>query len=201
MAKLCFKYATMNSGKTIDLIRTAYNYEENGFRVIVMKPKSDTKGLDKLNSRIGLERKVDVLINDETNIIETIQKRINSNLKCIFIDEAELLSKEKIDELYLATKVFDIPIICYGLRTNFKMEGFEGAKRLLEIAESLEEIKTLCECGEIARYAGRKVDNLFTDKGEEIVIDGSCDNVKYVPLCGDCYLKKVKKINYRNLLK
>ena len=91
MAKLCFKYATMNSGKTIDLIRTAYNYEENGFRVIVMKPKRDTKGLDKLNSRIGLERKVDVLINDETNIIETIQKRINSNLKCIFIDEAELL--------------------------------------------------------------------------------------------------------------
>ena len=201
MAKLCFKYATMNSGKTIDLIRTAYNYEENGFRVIVMKPKRDTKGLDKLNSRIGLERKVDVLINDETNIIDTIQKRINSNLKCIFIDEAELLSKEKIDELYLATKVFDIPIICYGLRTNFKMEGFEGAKRLLEIAESLEEIKTLCECGEIARYAGRKVDNLFTDKGEEIVIDGSCDNVKYVPLCGDCYLKKVKRINYRNLLK
>ena len=201
MAKLNFKYATMNSGKTIDLIRTAYNYSENGFRVLVMKPKKDTKGNDNLDSRIGLKRSVDILIDDNTNIIESIQNRFTGDLKCILVDEAELLSKEKIDELYLASKIFDIPVICYGLRTNFKMEGFEGATRLLEIAKNLEEIKTLCECGHTARYAGRMIDNSYTLEGEEILIDGESDNVKYVPLCGDCYLQKVKKINYRKILK
>lgn len=201
MAKLNFKYATMNSGKTIDLIRTAYNYTENGFRVLVMKPKKDTKGNNNLDSRIGLTRNVDILIDDNTNIIESIQNRYTGDLKCILVDEAELLSKEKIDELYLSSKIFDIPVICYGLRTNFKMEGFEGATRLLEIAENLEEIKTLCECGEIARYAGRMINNIYTLEGEEILIDGECDNVKYVPLCGDCYLQKVKKINYRKFIK
>lgn len=201
MAKLNFKYATMNSGKTIDLIRTAYNYSENGFRVLVMKPKKDTKGNNNLDSRIGLTRSVDILIDDNTNIIESIQNRYTGDLKCILVDEAELLSKEKIDELYLSSKIFDIPVICYGLRTNFKMEGFEGATRLLEIAENLEEIKTLCECGKTARYAGRMINNSYTLKGEEVLIDGECDNVKYVPLCGDCYLQKVKKINYRKVLK
>lgn len=201
MAKLSFKYATMNSGKTIDLIRTAYNYEENGFRVLVMKPKQDTKGNRSLDSRIGLKRLVDILISDDTNIIEEIQNKYTGDLKCILVDEAELLSKEKIDELYVATKVFDIPIICYGLRTNFKMEGFKGATRLLEIAENLEEIKTLCACGNIARFAGRKVNGEYTSDGPEILIDGTLENVKYVPLCGDCYLTKVKKINYKKLLK
>ena len=194
MAKLHFKYGTMNSGKSIDLMRTAYNYEEMGYKVLVLKPMIDTKGENKLSSRIGMERVVDVLIPLDSLVLPLIKNKITDNLACIFIDEAQFLSKNQIDELFIITKKFDIPVICYGLRNNFKMEGFSGSIRLLEIADELEEIKTLCSCGEIARYAGRKINGKFTIEGNEVVIDGSKDNIEYVPLCGKCYLKKVKKI-------
>lgn len=197
MAKLNFKYGTMGSGKSIDLMRTAYNYEEKGYDVLVMKPLIDTKGSNKLDSRIGMKRTVDILISDDTDIISEVRNRLTTNLRCIFVDEAQLLSSKKIDELYLVSKIFDIPIICYGLRTNFKMKGFSGSTRLLEIADSLEEIKSICECGEIARFAGRKVNGKYTLEGEDILIDGTNSSVEYVPLCGDCYLKKVKKIDYK----
>ena len=198
MAKLCFKYGTMGSGKSIDLMRTAYNYEEKGYQVLVMKPKIDTKGNNFLDSRMGMQRIVDILINDDTDIVSEIKSRFTNKLRCILVDEAQLLAKSKIDELYLASKVLDIPVICYGIRTNFKMEGFTGSTRLLEIAERIEEIKTLCECGNTARYAARKVSGKYTLDGPDILIDGVQDNVCYVPLCGDCFLKKVKKINYKN---
>lgn len=194
MAKLNFKYATMNSGKTLDLIRTAYNYEENGYNVLLLKPAVDTKGEKCIESRVGLKRQVDYLIEKNDNIID----KISSNLKditCIFVDEVQFLSKKQIDELFLISKVFDINVICYGLRLNFKMEAFEGSKRLLEIADELEELKTICKCGNIARYLGRKVNGNYVLEGDEIVIDGT-DNVEYIPLCGDCYLKDVKKIDY-----
>lgn len=194
MAKLHFKYGTMNSGKSIDLMRTAYNYEEMGYKVLVLKPMIDTKGENKLSSRIGMERVVDVSIPLDSLVLPLIKNKITDNLACIFIDEAQFLSKNQIDELFIITKKFDIPVICYGLRNNFKMEGFSGSIRLLEIADELEEIKTLCPCGEIARYAGRKINGKFTIEGNEVVIDGSKDNIEYVPLCGKCYLKKVKKI-------
>ena len=194
MAKLHFKYGTMNSGKSIDLMRTAYNYEEMGYKVLVLKPMIDTKGENKLSSRIGMERVVDVLIPLDSLVLPLIKNKITDDLACIFIDEAQFLSKNQIDELFILTKKFDIPVICYGLRNNFKMEGFSGSIRLLEIADELEEIKTLCPCGEIARYAGRKTNGKFTIEGNEVVIDGSKDNIEYVPLCGKCYLKKVKKI-------
>ena len=194
MAKLHFKYGTMNSGKSIDLMRTAYNYEEMGYNVLVLKPLIDTKGLDKLDSRVGIKRKVDLLIPKNSLIMPLIMNKINKKLACIFIDEAQFLSRNQIDNLFIITKKFDIPVICYGLRNNFKMEGFSGSIRLLEIADELEEIKTLCPCGEIARYAGRKTNGKFTIEGNEVVIDGSKDNIEYVPLCGKCYLKKVKKI-------
>ena len=194
MAKLHFKYGTMNSGKSIDLMRTAYNYEEMGYKVLVLKPMIDTKGENKLSSRIGMERVVDVSIPLDSLVLPLIKNKITDNLACIFIDEAQFLSKNQIDELFILTKKFDIPVICYGLRNNFKMEGFSGSIRLLEIADELEEIKTLCPCGEIARYAGRKINGKFTIEGNEVVIDGSKDNIEYVPLCGKCYLKKVKKI-------
>ena len=197
MAKLNFKYGTMGSGKSIDLMRTAYNYEEKGYDVLVMKPLVDTKGSNKLDSRIGMKRTVDILISDDTDIISEVNNRLTTNLRCIFVDEAQLLSSKKIDELYLVSKNFDIPIICYGLRTNFKMKGFSGSTRLLEIADSLEEIKSICECGEIARFEGRKVNGKYTLEGEDILIDGTNSSVEYVPLCGDCYLKKVKKIDYK----
>ena len=199
MAKLHFKYASMNSGKSIDLLRTVYNYEENGFKVIVMKPLADTKGDNFVQTRIGLERKVDFLINDEDDIFEIIKNNLD-DVRAIFIDEVQFLKAHQIDNLFIISKVYDIPVICYGLRTNFKMESFEGSKRLLEIADTLEELQTLCDCGNIARYVGRKYNGEFQSSGEEIVIDGT-DDYEYVPLCGDCYLKKVKKINFKKLVK
>lgn len=198
MAKLSFKYGSMGSGKSIDLMRTAYNYEEKVFKVIVLKPKCDTKGNDKLDSRIGMKRKVDILIDNNTNIVKEVKKMLTGNLKCIFVDEAQLLSSDKIDELYLVSKIFDIPVICYGLRTNFKMKGFSGSTRLLEIADSLEEIKSICKCGNIARFNARKVNGKYTLDGDDIIIDGTDSKVEYIPLCGDCYLKKVKKIDYKS---
>ena len=195
MAKLHFKYGTMNSGKSIDLMRTAHNFEEVGYDVLIMKPSIDTKGNNKLKSRINMERKVDVLIDKEDCIFKLIRDKITENLSCIFVDEAQFLSSNQIDELFFITKELDIPVICYGLRNNFKMEGFEGSNRLLLIAEELEELPTLCKCKEIARFVGRKVNGEYVLSGENVLIDGEQSNVEYVPMCGKCYLKKVKKIN------
>ena len=200
MAKLHFKYATMNSGKTIDLIRTAYNYEENGAKVLILKPKIDTKGENKISSRIGLEREVDYLVSYDESILDILKGKLEG-IKCIFVDEAQFLSKVQIDELNLITKSCNIPVLCYGLRVNFKNELFNGSKRLMEVADELEPLFTLCECTEIARFVGRKVDGEYTLDGEEILIDGSSKNVEYVPLCGKCYLKKVKKIDLNSIKK
>ena len=194
MAKLNFKYATMNAGKTIDLVRTAYNYEENGYKVLIIKPSVDTKGGDYITSRIGLKRKVDFLI-DATDSIEKVIKKDLKNIRCLFVDEAQFLKRAQVDELFLISKKYDVDVICYGLRNNFKMEAFEGSLRLLEIAEELEELKTMCKCGNIARYVGRKINGKYVSEGDTVVIDGAKD-VLYVPLCGDCYLKEVKKIKY-----
>ena len=114
------------------------------------------------------------------------------------VDEAQFLSIKQVEDLFLISKACNIPVICYGLRTNFKMESFAGSKRLLEIADVLEELTTLCGCGEIARYVGRKVGENFVLEGEEIVIDGTA-NICYVPLCGKCYLTKVKKQNLNEI--
>ena len=197
MAKLIFKYSTMNSGKTIDLIRTMYNYEENNYKVLLMKPIVDTKANDKIRTRVGLERKVDFLIKEHDSIIELLKGNLD-DVECIFIDEAQFLNQSQIDELFLITKAMDIPVICYGLRNNFKLESFKGSKRLLEIADSLEEFKTLCFCGDIARYVGRKVNGKFVVEGEEILIDGT-DNIEYVPLCGKHYLENVTKIDLNKI--
>ena len=199
MAKLNFKYSTMNAGKTLDLIRTVYNYDENGYKVLVLKPKIDTKGEDYIVSRVGVSRKVDYLIDKEDSIVDLIKKDLGDT-KSIFVDEAQFLTKEQIDELFLISKVFDKDVICYGLRLNFKMDAFEGSKRLLEISEELEELKTICHCGNIARYVGRKVNGDYVSDGNEVVIDGT-DNVEYIPLCGDCYLKEVKGVDYKKIKK
>ena len=198
MAKLSFKYATMNSGKSIDLIRTAYNYEENGYNVLVMKPKIDTKAGNKISSRVGLEREVDILLEENSLVLDILKDKLD-DINCILVDEAQFLKKNQVDDLYLITKAFNIPVLCYGLRTNFKMESFEGSKRLLEVCEELEEISTLCGCGELARFVGRSVDGYFTSTGEEVLIDGTLNNVEYVPLCGECYLQKVKKIDLKRI--
>ena len=190
MSKLYFRYGAMNSGKSTNLMQVAHNYEERGMKVVLIKPSTDKKGGDKLVSRLGVERKVDLLINDEQNIYEEVKKWEDNKYKidCILVDEVQFLKSHQIDELFEIAVCLDIPVICYGLRTDFKMQGFEGSTRLLLLAHSIEELKTICKCGRKAVLNGRKINGKFVFEGEQVAID-NVDNVEYESLCGHCYFK------------
>ena len=190
MSKLYFRYGAMNSGKSTNLMQVAHNYEERGMRVVLIKPSTDTKGGDKLVSRLGVERRVDLLISDDQNIYEEVKKWEDNKYKidCILVDEVQFLKSHQIDELFEVAVCLDIPVICYGLRTDFKMQGFEGSTRLLLLAHSIEELKTICKCGKKAILNGRKINNKFVFEGQQVAID-NVDNVEYESLCGHCYFK------------
>lgn len=192
MAKFHFRYGAMNAGKSTVLLQTAYNYEEKGKKVVLIKPSVDTKGDEKIVSRIGLERKVDYLIGDNDSIISKLGDNISS-LSCILVDEAQFLKRKQVDELFYISKIMDIPVIAFGLRTDFKSNGFEGSIRLLELADALEEMPTICRCGKKARFNARKVDGKFTFDGDSIVIDDTSD-VSYESLCGACYIEEQEKV-------
>ena len=190
MSKLYFRYGAMNSGKSTNLMQVAYNYEERGMRVLLIKPSTDKKGGDKLVSRLGVERKVDLLIDDAQNIYDEVNKWQSEkyNIDCILVDEVQFFKANQIDELFKVAVCLDIPVICYGLRTDFKMEGFEGSTRLLLLAHSIEELKTICKCGKKAILNGRKINNKFVFEGQQVAID-NIYNVEYESLCGHCYFK------------
>ena len=190
MSKLYFRYGAMNSGKSTNLMQVAYNYEERGMRVLLIKPSTDKKGGDKLVSRLGVERKVDLLIDDAQNIYDEVNKWQSEkyNIDCILVDEVQFFKANQIDELFKVAVCLDIPVICYGLRTDFKMEGFQGSTRLLLLAHSIEELKTICKCGKKAILNGRKINNKFVFEGQQVAID-NVDNVEYESLCGHCYFK------------
>lgn len=190
MSKLYFRYGAMNSGKSTHLMQVAHNYEERGMKVILIKPATDNKGGDKLVSRLGVERKVDILCLEKMNIYEEIQKwqEVKFKVNCILVDEVQFMTKEQVDQLFKIAVVLDIPVICYGLRTDFMMEGFEGSTRLLLLAHSIEEMKTICKCGRKAILNGRKINGEFVFEGEQVAID-NIDNVQYESLCGHCYFR------------
>lgn len=190
MSKLYFRYGAMNSGKSTHLMQVAHNYEERGMKVILIKPATDKKGGDKLVSRLGVERKVDILCLEKMNIYEEIQKwqEVKFKVNCILVDEVQFMTKEQVDQLFKIAVVLDIPVICYGLRTDFMMEGFEGSTRLLLLAHSIEEMKTICKCGRKAILNGRKINGKFVFEGEQVAID-NIDNVQYESLCGHCYFR------------
>ena len=190
MSKLYFRYGAMNSGKSTHLMQVAHNYEERGMKVILIKPATDKKGGDKLVSRLGVERKVDKLCLEKMNIYEEIQKwqEVKFKVNCILVDEVQFMTKEQVDQLFKIAVVLDIPVICYGLRTDFMMEGFEGSTRLLLLAHSIEEMKTICKCGRKAILNGRKINGEFVFEGEQVAID-NIDNVQYESLCGHCYFR------------
>ena len=188
MSKLYFRYGAMNCGKSSALMQVAHNYEENDKTVVVIKSVIDTKKDDKLSSRIGLERKVDILIGKD----ESFEKYFddwNNFVHCILVDEAQFLSQKQVEELWLVSKMYDIPVICYGLRTDFRSKLFEGSKRLLELADELEELITICECGRRAKFNLRYINDIYTETGDSVLIDGSVNEVKYKPTCGKCYAK------------
>ncbi|HPF83389.1 MAG TPA: thymidine kinase [Bacilli bacterium] len=192
MAKLYFRYGAMNCGKSTALLQVAHNYKEKDRTIVLLKPSIDKKGDNCVVSRIGIKREVDYLITPEESIIEVIKDRLNE-LDCILVDEVQFMKEKQIDDLFLITKHYDIPVICYGLRNDFRTELFEGSKRLFELADEYQEMETICSCGKKARFNARMVNGEYTDVGDQVVIDGTA-SVIYEPLCGKCYLEKVKKL-------
>lgn len=190
MAKLYFRYGAMGAGKSTLLMQVAHNYEEKGLKVLVVKPSLDTKGEDRLVSRIGIERKVDILLKQN----ELLNHNYLHNIVCLLVDEVQFMTEKQITDLWYISKEYDIPVICYGLKVNFKGELFEGSKRLLEVADSLEELITICKCGKKARFNARKIGGKYTLIGDNVVIDGTKD-IEYEALCGKCYINKVIKNN------
>jgi thymidine kinase len=202
MSKLYFRYGAMNCGKSTNLLQVAHNYEERGMKIIIIKPMNDTKGANKVISRLGITREVDMLVDIEDDLYVNVKELIKKDGKidCILVDEVQFLKKEHVDQLFKIAVKLDIPTICYGLRTDFQMNGFEGSSRLLLLAHSLEELKTICKCGKKALLNGRKINGVFVFEGEQVVIDNN-DSVEYEPLCPKCYfdlkLKYEKRKNSR----
>lgn len=155
-----------------------------GMKALVMKPEIDTKGEKYIVSRIGLKRKVDVLLNKSYDLF-------NKNyvgISCIIVDEAQFLTIEQVYDLFKIAVLKDIPVICYGLRTDFNADGFPGSSRLLELAHSIEELKTICSCGKKATMNLRYVNNVPEFFGEQVVIDDD-KKIKYESKCPKCYLE------------
>jgi thymidine kinase len=180
----------MNCGKSTNLLQVAYNYEERGMKAIIIKPKTDTKGGNKIVSRLGVTKEVDLSFNKGEDIFTTVESYIEENgqVHCILADEVQFFTRNQIDEMFMIAVKLNIPVICYGLRTDFQMEGFEGSERLLLIAHSLEELKTICKCGKKAILNGRKINGKFVFEGNQVAIDNE-DNVEYESLCPQCYIK------------
>ena len=195
MAKLYFRYGAMNSGKSTSLLQTAHNYEENGMKVVIVKPKIDTKGSDKVVSRIGVMKKVDLLLEEDDNLYEIIKDKYK-DASCVLVDEAQFLTKEQADQCMSIVVNLEKPVICYGLRTDFLTESFTGSARLLAIAHSLEEMKTICACGNKALFVGRYVNGEFQTEGSQIAIDGE-NEVTYKSMCPKCYGKEKMKLLIR----
>lgn len=189
MAKLYFRYGAMNSGKSTALIQVAHNYEERGMTVKLLKPAIDTKGDQSLVSRIGVRRVVDYVIHKDDDLFELFDTITGGEkVACFLVDESQFLTTEQVDQLMKIASVKKVPVICYGLRTDFMTNGFEGSKRLLLVAHSLEELKTICRCGKKAVLNGRKINGKFVFEGEQVAIDDN-DEIDYESLCVDCYYK------------
>ncbi|MBB6622597.1 thymidine kinase [Clostridium gasigenes] len=193
MSKLYFRYGAMNSGKSTHLMQVAHNYKERGMNSLLLKPSTDKKGGEKVVSRLGVERKVDILVAEDDDIFKNVEAlyKEKGKIDCLLVDEVQFLKSIQIDQLFEVAVGLDIPVICYGLRTDFKTQGFEGSTRLLLIAHTIEEMKTICKCGRKALFNGRKINDKFVFEGQQIAID-NIDNVEYESLCGHCFFKYKK---------
>jgi thymidine kinase len=193
VAKLYFRYGAMNSGKSTALLQAAHNYEERGQRVLLAKPMVDTKGDRTIISRLGVSREVDLIIGPATDVVNMmdneaarILSETGASVSCLLVDESQFLTPRQVDDLFLIAIRRNIPVLAYGIRTDFQTVAFPGSRRLLEIAHSLEELKTICRCGRKAVFNTRKVNGQFVFDGAQVAIDGG--DVTYESLCGECYL-------------
>lgn len=189
MAKLYFRYGAMNSGKTTALMQAAHNYEERGMAVVIVKPSADSKGKERIVSRLGVGRAVDILLGSQDDATQVLEKAFTKKpFHCVVIDEAQFLQPEQIEALFWYAVEKDIPVLAYGIRTDFQTNGFPGSTRLLELAHEIQELKTICRCGKKAMLNGRKLDGAFIFSGEQVAIDGE-HNIEYESLCPSCYRK------------
>lgn len=190
MAKLYFRYGAMNSGKSTALMQVAHNYEEQGMRVLILKPLVDTKGGPQLVSRLGVRRDADLLAGPELDVFAAVQADAAAHgaLACVLCDESQFFTPAQAEQLFRVTVELNIPVICYGLRSDFSLRGFPGSTRLLELAHTIEEMKTICTCGRKAICNARRVNGQFVFEGEQIAIDQQ-GNVEYVSMCPQCYFR------------
>jgi thymidine kinase len=195
VSKLYFRHGAMNSGKSTALLQAAHNYEERAQHVLLAKPAIDVKGEMAITSRLGVDRNVDFLITPELNLRTEFASRVSqfkqdtgNNIACLLIDEAQFLTRDQVDQALEIAVLDDVPVLAYGIRTDFLTNGFPGSLRLLEIAHSLEELKTICRCGRKAMFNARKMNDEFVFDGEQVAIDGV--HVTYESLCPTCYFKE-----------
>ena len=167
--------------------------EERGMRVLILKPAIDTKGQDSIISRLGISCKVDQLVTPEMDVVELVRanEAAHGKIACVLCDESQFFTPEQADQLFLVTVDLGIPVICYGLRADFMMRGFPGSTRLLEIAHTIEELKTICACGRKAICNGRKVNGEFVFEGAQVAID-TVDDVEYQSLCPQCWYREYR---------
>ena len=191
MAKLYFRHGTVGSAKTLNLLAVAHNYRQQGKKILLMKPDLDTRfGKKQIKSRAGLETQADVLIVDETSL-HNIDYR---GISCILVDEVQFLSAKVIEELRRICLQHDIPILCYGLRTDFKSKMFEGSLRLMELADSIEEVKATCHfCNRKSIMNLKHVNGVATNEGASVDLGAE---EKYFPTCYKCYCRELDKAKF-----
>lgn len=187
MAKLYYRFGAMNSGKSTALLQVAHNYRERGQRVIIAKPSIDTKSSEVL-SRLNISERVNWNVKPGDTLYNFLDSE-TEKVDCILVDEAQFLTPQQVDELFLITVERNIPVLAYGIRSDFRTRAFPGSARLLEVAHSLEELKTICRCGRKALFNGRKINGVFTKEGEQVAIDGQ--DAEYESLCGTCYTQHI----------
>lgn len=198
MAKLYFRYGAMGSGKTRDIMKVWYNYKEKEKAAIIIKPVKDKKGENKIVSRDNNELDTDYLISSEDNLYLLICKHITeNNLDCILIDEAQFLERHHVEELTEIVDKLGITVMCYGLRADFQDNLFPGSEALFIYADVLEELKTICKCGEGATRNVRFEKGIPIFSGEQVAIDG-IEGVSYESMCRSCRKKLVKKYSIQN---
>ena len=189
MAKLYFKYGAMGSSKTAQALITKYNYEENGMRVWLIKPAADNRdGEIILRSRVGLEAPAEV-IGATADICRLFEKR--SKIDVIIADECQFLTPEQIDQLRSIVDEYDIPVLCFGLRTDFLSTLFPGSRRLFEVADTISEIKAICDCGAKATTNARiDGDGYIVTEGAQILMGG---NDRYIAMCHKCWVRNIRE--------
>ena len=191
MAKLYFKYGAMGSSKTAQALITKYNYEENDLKVWLIKPSADTRdGRQILRSRIGLEAEVEV-IPPEMDILARFDETRRGDCNVIIVDECQFLTEQQIDELRAIVNDRNVPVMCFGLRTDFKTRLFPGSRRLMELADEIQEIKTMCDCGAKATVNARiDASGHIITQGAQVVLGG---NDSYIAMCHKCYIRGIRE--------